>query len=373
MDTLAHLRRRIPFLFLGMVSLLAGLWAGLLRLGFDIAGLRPELALQHGPLMALGFLGTLISLERAVALGRRWAYAAPLCFGLGMLVTLIGWQILGGWLLVLGASVLVAIFIAVLRIELALHGVVMGLGAVAAVVAAAYWLDGRSMIVVAAWLAGFLVLTISGERLELARFVRLMPSARMLFLGAVAIFATGLLLIDPAPTVGARVLGIGLIALAAWLARYDIARRTIRAKGLTRFMAACLLAGYAWLAVSGVIWVVSADAYGWSYDAKLHAIFLGFVMSMIFGHAAVIFPSVFRIAVPYHRVYWVHLAMLHAGLAIRLLGDATENVTAWKWGGVTNETAILLFIAVTAIASVRATRSRSAANAARLAQREASR
>ncbi len=354
-----------------MVSLLAGLWAGLLRLGFDIPDLRPELALEHGPLMALGFLGTLISLERAVALGRRWAYAAPLCFGLGMFVTLLGGQILGGWLLVAGASLFVVIFIAVLRIQMAFHGVVMGLGAVAAVVAAVYWLDGRPMLTVAAWLAGFLVLTIAGERLELARFVQLMPSARTLFLGAAAIFAAGLLLIDSEPAVGARIVGVGLIALAVWLARYDIARRTIRAKGLTRFMAACLLAGYAWLAISGVIWIVSADAYGWSYDAKLHTVFLGFVMSMIFGHAAVIFPSVFRIAVPYHRIYWVHLSMLHVGLAIRLLGDATENEMAWKWGGVINETAILLFIAVTAIASARATRSRSAVNAARLAQREA--
>jgi hypothetical protein len=370
-DTLAHLRRRAPFLFLGLISLLAGLWAGLLRLGFDLPELRPELAADHGPLMALGFLGTLISLERAVALTRKWGYLSPLCFGLGMLATLMGWQVVGGWLLIAGGALFVAIFIAVLRIQLAFHGVIMGLGAVASVVAAAFWLDGRPPLVMASWLAGFLVLTICGERLELARFVQLLPIPRFLFLAATAVFGAGLIItIEDAP-VGTRILGAGLILLAAWLARYDIARRTIRSKGLTRFMAACLLAGYAWLALAGVVWMVSTDAYGWSYDAKLHAVFLGFAMSMIFGHAAVIFPSVFRIAVPYHRIYWLHLALLHVGLAIRLLGDAYEEQWAWQLGGVLNETAILLFIGVTIVASVRATRSRSAVSRARLAERQA--
>ena len=32
----------------------------------------------HGPLMVCGFLGAVIGLERAAALGRLWAYAAPL-------------------------------------------------------------------------------------------------------------------------------------------------------------------------------------------------------------------------------------------------------------------------------------------------------
>ena len=38
-----------------------------------------------------------------------------------------------------------------------------------------------------------------------------------------------------------------LLGLAIWLMAFDIARRTIAASGLSRYMAACLLAGYAWL------------------------------------------------------------------------------------------------------------------------------
>jgi hypothetical protein len=81
---------RFPLLAIAMTALLAGLWAGLLRLGWDWPRLRPGLPLAHGPLMVSGFLGTLITLERAVALGRRWTYLAPLLTGAGTLALMAG-------------------------------------------------------------------------------------------------------------------------------------------------------------------------------------------------------------------------------------------------------------------------------------------
>ena len=68
--------------------LLAALWAGLMRLGWQLPALTPSLALAHGPLMISGFLGTLITLERAVAMQKKWMYIPPLLSGLGWLVTL---------------------------------------------------------------------------------------------------------------------------------------------------------------------------------------------------------------------------------------------------------------------------------------------
>jgi hypothetical protein len=60
----------------------------LLRIGWQIPPLSPRLLIEHGPLMLSGFLGTLISLERAVALsqpqqGRRVFFLVPLLAGLG--------------------------------------------------------------------------------------------------------------------------------------------------------------------------------------------------------------------------------------------------------------------------------------------------
>src|SRR3990172_8934178 len=79
----------LPFLFLAMLALLAALWAGLMRLGWNLPALTPSLAMAHGPLMISGFLGTLIPLERAVAMKQKWMYLPPLLAGLGWLVTLL--------------------------------------------------------------------------------------------------------------------------------------------------------------------------------------------------------------------------------------------------------------------------------------------
>ncbi|HME69218.1 MAG TPA: hypothetical protein VKM54_05050 [Myxococcota bacterium] len=68
---------RLPLLTLGMLSLVLGLAGALIRLGFAFPAATPELVAFHGPLMVCGFLGTLISLERAVGIGRGWALSAP--------------------------------------------------------------------------------------------------------------------------------------------------------------------------------------------------------------------------------------------------------------------------------------------------------
>ena len=76
-------------MLLVVLALLAAMWAGLLRMGWVWPPLRPSLAAVHGPLMVSGFVGTLIGLERAVALGKKWAYTAPLLTGLGGLALLV--------------------------------------------------------------------------------------------------------------------------------------------------------------------------------------------------------------------------------------------------------------------------------------------
>jgi hypothetical protein len=83
---------------------------------------------------------------------------------------------------------------------------------------------------------------------------------------------------------------------------------------VTRFVALSLLAGYAWLAVAGACWLVfgAAGLTGVgavaAHDTMLHALFLGFVISMVFGHAPVILPAVLRLPLPYHAWFYAHLA-----------------------------------------------------------------
>ena len=83
---------------------------------------------------------------------------------------------------------------------------------------------------------------------------------------------------------------------------------------------ACCWAG--WLGLGGALSLAYGEVVGWfQYDAVLHAVLLGFVFSMIFGHAPIIIPALTKIAVPFNRRFYLHLALLHVGLAVRVGSD----------------------------------------------------
>ncbi len=174
----------IPFFFLAILGLLAALWAGLMRLGWQLPALTPSLAILHGPVMISGFLGTLITLERAVAIKQKWMYLPPLLSGLGWLVATI------------------------------------------------------------------------------------LPK---------------------------HTFGVILLTLAS---------------------------------------------------------LGGFVISMIFGHAPIIFPAILGIPINFQPVFYIHLGLLHISLFLRVIADYANFFSLRMWGGLLNEFAILIFIGVT-ISSVR--------------------
>ncbi len=368
----SHRRRSpwvAPLMALALACLVAGLWAALILLGIPVPVGLSTLPQIHGPLMVMGFLGTFIALERAVALGAAWGYLAPASAGVGGIALAAGAPVeVGEVLLGCGGLTLVAIFVVVHRIQPSLHNGVLAAGAVCWVVAVGLWLAGWDISRLVPWLAGFLILTITGERLELSRMVGSTRRTRLLFIGAAGVFATGLLASlaagpaaairgEPVPP-GIRITGAGLLLLAAWLSRYDIARRTVHGKGVTRYMAVALLTGYAWLAIAGVLWAVFGQmADGPAYDAELHAVFLGFVMSMIFAHAPVIVPSVLGRPLPFRAYLYLPLALLHLSIGLRLAGgDLGGNVAAWQWGGTLDEAAILLFLIMAAGLTIRSRR-----------------
>ncbi|HSN76756.1 MAG TPA: hypothetical protein VL334_16915 [Anaerolineae bacterium] len=350
-------RINLPFLLLAVLALLTGLWAGLVRLPWPLPPLRPTLPMAHGPLMVGGFLGTLVSLERAVGLsalgrGRLWTYAAPALAGLGALLLIAGVPGLPGPLAItLGSAVLLAAMLSIVRFQPLLHTWVMALGSLAWLIGNVLWLLGRSIPEVVLWWAAFLVLTIVGERLELSRMLRLSTGKRLAFAGGVAVFLAGVVLSAVAYAPGVRLAGLGMLLLALWLLAFDMARRTVRKAGLTRYIAASLLAGYFWLAVAGLLGLrFGGETAGLHYDAFLHSIFVGFVFSMIFAHAPIILPAVTGLPLAFHRGFYVPLALLQASLLLRVGGDLLGQLSLRRWGGLLNEVAILLFLAMLLVA-----------------------
>jgi hypothetical protein len=351
--------RRLPLLAIGMLSMAYGTWLGLVRLGWNLPLPSPDRLIAHGPLMVCAFLGTLISLERAVALGARWAHAAPVAVAAGALTLLLGRAVPAGIALItLGSAVLVAIYVAVWRRQASLFIFTMGAGACLWLGGNIRWLTGAALVRVVFWWLGFLVLTIAGERLELNRVLRPTRLVLTMFVLSAALVVVGVVMTMPWPDAGVRLLGAGLLALAAWLFRHDVARRTVRQRGLTRFIAVSLLSGYVWLSVGGIIAIASGvSTTGLHYDALLHAVFLGFVMSMVFGHAPIIFPAIIGKPLPYHPAFFLHVGVLHLSIALRVTGDLVDVLGRWRvWGGMLNAVALLLFLLNTARSIVFSTR-----------------
>jgi hypothetical protein len=339
--------RRVPMVVAGMLSMACGAWLGLVRLGWNLPLPWQDQLIAHGPLMVCGFLGTLISLERAVALGSRWGYAAPILVATGAVMLDLGpLGAFGPLLFTAGSLAVVAIFVAVWRRQASFFVATMAVGALAWVCGNAQWLAGAPIYRVVFWWLTFLVLTIAGERLELNRVLRPTRVSRVAFVVATVTLLSGVLAATWWPDSGVRVFGVGLLALTGWLGRYDVARRTVRQRGLTRFMAVSLLGGYVWLGIGGVVAVVTGVAMpGVIYDAMLHAVFVGFVMSMVFAHAPLIFPAILGLPLAYRPSFYLHAGLLHVSLIVRVTGDLVEELGRWRsWGGLLNAAALLLFM-----------------------------
>jgi hypothetical protein len=338
---------RFPLIALGGVSLLAAIWAGLVRMDWNLAVPNLGFPESHGPLMIVGFLGTVIGLERAVALKKPWAYGAPIFAALSAIAQLSGLPARWGQMFaVISSVILLAIFCFLWWHQHESYLVIIGVGAVLWLVGNSLWLAEYPYFSAAGWWTGFLVLTITGERLELSRLRRLSRGSRLLLFFAIAVFVLGLSRMSVSEP-GSRLAGAGLIAVALWLLRWDIAWRTIGIAGLSRFMAASLLSGYFWLLAAGVLWMIYAGDFiaGPHYDAMLHSIFLGFVFIMIFAHAPIILPSVTDVLLPFQNSFYAHLILLHLSLLLRVGGDLADLPPARMWGGLLNGLAIVFFLA----------------------------
>ncbi|WP_441904308.1 hypothetical protein [Microbacterium sp.] len=328
------------------LALLAGLDAGLLLLGLPAPVDGSRLPEVHGMLLALGFVGTLISLERATALRRWYGYAAPMLLGLGGIALVVPAIPLVGAksVLIAGAAAFVVVYLPLWRRQYDAALLTQLLGAGLGLVGSILWLVPDSMAHVLPWIIGFIVLTIAAERVELAR-ITMGPRAGFWLLMHAWAMVTALVIGVALPDVGAVLLGIVLISLTGWLVTHDVARRTVRATGVTRYMAACILAGYFWLALAGAVLLLGRPDAQPQYDAVVHAVFLGYTFSMIMAHATTILPAVLGISLPYRPAFWVPAALLHVALIVRIFaGDAWGIPMGWQMGGALGVLALVLFV-----------------------------
>jgi len=336
---------RALLIVLVLPCLVAGLAGGLVRAGlaWDAGDWLGHAAAAHAALMISAFFGALVSLERAVALKTRTAFAVPLAAAAGGICLVFGFSQTAELLFVLAGAAFAVVNVGIVQRQRQAHTVLLLVAAIAWLAGSLAYIGALAAATLNGWFA-FLVLTIAAERLEMTRLMRRQPGAMASFLAIVSSLLVGTALSFFAEQAGSALYGAALVSLAIWLMRHDIARRTVHAKGLSRYMAVCLLAGYVWLGIAGIAWTALAFGELAARDAALHALGIGFVLSMVMGHAPVILPALTRVKVAFGWWYYLPLALLHGSLLLRLAGGAIDM--QWRTRGASLNIAALLVFAL---------------------------
>ncbi len=332
----------LPLVLIGLVAGISGGW---IRLGSPIIPLA-EAGLNHGLLMVGGFLGTLISIERAMVMKKKAWLVIPFFSGLSTLFFLFG----------LSQAGLIALFAGSLGLSLIMHfqtlrhpqfhSALLYLGAVC-------WFLGNFFAwhfgLIAAgstWWIGFLLFTIVGERLELSQFLPVPLWSKKALGMLLFLFFLGLII--PFHGMGNEVMGIGILLISAWLLVFDMAKVAAKKTAQFRYIGIGLRVGYLWLGAQGLI-LLLMESHPLFYDLFLHTFFLGFTFSMIWAHAPIIFPTIFGIReTPYHRLLWWPWGLFQLTLLGRIGFGLAENYEWRKIMGISNGYLILVMFALMA-------------------------
>lgn len=155
-----------PFI---LFSLLLAIFTGWLRIGWAFP-VSLSVA-HHGALMVGSFLGTVIVLERVVALKIKWLYLLPILSGVSSIFFLLNNVQAAVWLLIIASAGFVLIYFIIIQRYKHYYFYIMQAGAIS-------WLIGNMLLMKSAtyflsvpWWISFILLTVLGERLELSKFL----------------------------------------------------------------------------------------------------------------------------------------------------------------------------------------------------------
>lgn len=331
---------RIPFMLAAVLNLIAGIWAGLIRLGWDLP--VTPVAVHHGAIMVGGFLSTLIALEKAIPLKRNLFLIVPVISALSLLMVVPGYYHVGLYFLIAGSAGLFIIH----AYYLYLHP--RDLSIILMLVGAGCLMVGNAMLIRTQfypssfpWWMGFLLLTITAERIELSKFLPVSANAKYLLLGFLALFLFGLFI--PFHGVGKYLSATAMIGIAVWMLKHDVMRIGLKKEGLTKFSSVALLIANSWLIINGLLLVFMPDG-AYSYDILVHSFFIGYTFAMIFAHGPIILPGVLGItAKPFHSILYVWLFLVQGSLLFRLIADSLFKTEWRKLSGILSGIGILLY------------------------------
>ena len=322
-----------------LVGLVVGISGGWLRLGSLTIPLASA-ATNHGLVMVGGFLGTLISIERAMVMKKKAWLLIPLLTGSSIFPFVFGKTEIGLVFLMAGSLGLSVIMHLQTLKHTKFHTALLYGGS-------ASWFVGNFLAwqtgLIASgstWWIGFLLFTIVGERLELSQFLPVPFWSTNALKSLLALFTLGLII--PFHTWGNEIMGISALLISVWLLTFDMAKVAARKTDQFRYIGVGLRVGYIWLGLHGMI-LLGLENHALYYDLMLHTFFLGFTFSMIWAHAPIIFPTIFGIReTPYHPILWITWTAFQVTLSGRILASLLDAMDLRKIFGVANGYLILI-------------------------------
>jgi hypothetical protein len=331
---------RIPFVLAAVINLIAGIWAGLIRIGWDLP--VTPVAVHHGAIMVGGFLTTLIALEKAIPLKKNLALVVPVLSALSLMMVLPGYYSYGLYFLLAGSVGLLLIQSYYLYLHPRDYSfMLMVAGAASLIVGNAMLIHKQFYPAAFPWWMGFILFTITAERLELSRFLPVSKKDKYLLIGLLALFVIGLII--PFHGTGKYFSGVALMGIALWMLQHDVIRIGIRKTGLTRFSSIALLIANGWLICNGVLLILLGDSL-YSYDILIHVFFIGYTFAMIFAHGPIILPGVLGFTIkPYHPILYGWLFLVQGSLLLRLVSDSLMHSELRKISGIITAVGILFY------------------------------
>lgn len=338
---------RVPLAACGALALVSGVLAGLVRAGWGIE-LPAGAVLGHGPLLAVGLFGTLIGLERAVAVGHLAALVPPALAALSGIAILLGDPLAPLAATASGIAGLVLHAVLLARSP-SLDLAMLTLGALAWALGNVAWLAGRDIADASLGWSAFLVLTIVGERLEMTRLLPPRRGRTATLAAAVALLVVGSLVALADRSLGAWARGAGLGAMGVWLLAHDAVLR-VRAPGTAPYVKTALAMGHPWLIVAAPLTALAgAETAGLRYDAALHAVYAGFVLGMVMAHAPIVLAAVLKLRIATNGLLYVPLVLLHGSTATRVLGDLLGEPGLRRLAALASALSLLLFVSMIVI------------------------
>lgn len=328
---------RIPFMLLALVNLLAGLAAGLVRMGYQF--LFNTLAPAHGAIMVGGFLGTLIALEKIIPLKNKFLLIIPLLSSGSLLLFFFGLSQEAVLCITTASFCLTGVFLYYFFRHRNIQYTLMLAGGIC-------WSIGNVLLYsknfypacFPMWLA-FILFIIVGERIELMKFLPVTNRDRLILFVLVLIYIISTLF--QFHGTGNIIAGISLVGISTWLLKYDVIAVGISKSHLTKYVAIALMCGYTSLLVCGIFLIIIRESM-LAYDTIVHTFFLGFAFSMIFAHGPIILPGVLGIAVkPFHKIFYLFLFLLQVSWLIRAYADGALNFQLRQISGALSVIAIL--------------------------------